>query len=245
MLSDCYQSPSRLFLCFLRRLERMPLLRGKPVCFRQSSIALSMCRCVCVCQRIGAHQLAGCILDHLIHRLIHCSFSVVGSMCPGARSSVLPFLQFCYCSVQDPRGPALVLPTCARQHDNVRCGCVRAERRARGRSTTKFGTWQCRIEEAVEARQAWTKSTRCGIRQIVKKNEDPVEGRRRKTKEAKERSAKTGSGGSGGDRGSANTIKYGGSDGAHGSGGHYGSCGKDGHARNGGRSRARSMRTTA
>ena len=89
MWSDGEHSPSPLVLCFLCRLERLPLLHGKPVCFRQSSIALSMCRCVCVCQRIGAHQLAGCILDHLIHRLILCSFAVASSPWPDARSFVV------------------------------------------------------------------------------------------------------------------------------------------------------------
>ena len=43
-----------LYLLFLRRLERLPLLHGKLVWFQQSSIALSACMCfpfvrVCVC----------------------------------------------------------------------------------------------------------------------------------------------------------------------------------------------------
>ena len=42
VLSNCDESLSPLFPLFPCRLERLPLLCGKPVCFRQSSIALSV-----------------------------------------------------------------------------------------------------------------------------------------------------------------------------------------------------------
>ena len=80
------------------RLERLPLLRGKPVCFQQSSIALSVCMfsCmrvrvrvsvwVCGCQRIGSYRLAGC---NPSYRLIRSSFSIVRSLWFCARGSVV------------------------------------------------------------------------------------------------------------------------------------------------------------
>ena len=45
---------SSISFCLLRRLGRLPLLCGKPVCFQQSSIMMSMCVCVNPSTLIGS-----------------------------------------------------------------------------------------------------------------------------------------------------------------------------------------------
>ena len=87
MLPDCHQgfSPLSLF-AFFCRIGRLPLLRGKLVCFQQRlhhvvcvclSVCASMRVCVRVCQRVGAYQLAGCNPYYIIYCLIRCSCFVV------------------------------------------------------------------------------------------------------------------------------------------------------------------------
>ena len=64
--------------------------------------------CLRLCQRIGAHRLAGCILDHLIHRLILCSFVVASSPWPSACSSVvIPFFSPSYFAIVRFRTPVV------------------------------------------------------------------------------------------------------------------------------------------
>ena len=92
VLPDCDHSPSPLSLCFSAD-------SGGCLCFVESPCASSIAPlrclhacvflCVHVSQRISAYRLTGCILDHLIYCLIHCSFSVVSSLWPSARSSAM------------------------------------------------------------------------------------------------------------------------------------------------------------
>ena len=111
VLPDCDQSPSPLSLSFSAD-------SGGCLCFVESPCASSRAPlrclhacvflCVHVSQRISAYRLTGCILDHLIYCLIHCSFSVVSSLWPSVRScAVIPYYSSFYFVIPWFRNPTV------------------------------------------------------------------------------------------------------------------------------------------
>ena len=113
-------------------------------------------------------------------------------------------------------GEATYLAELVREHSRVRdmrCGYVRAERQERGRSTMKFGAWQCRTKETNGSKRA----------RVVGVVKGPIGGHAGGTKEdmvgrqqhsgyllwtAKERSERTRSGRSGGASGLGGEVGH-------------------------------------